>query len=337
MPKTIVVALGGNAILQPGQRGTAAEQYENIAVTARQIARMVADGHRVVVTHGNGPQVGNILIQQEEGSAAVPPMPLDVCGAMSQGFIGYYLQQCLGRELVTLGLDVPVATIVTQVVVDVGDAAFQNPTKPVGPFYSEERARELVAAKGWRMKEDAGRGWRRVVPSPDPRGIVEAPVIRSVVASGAVVIASGGGGVPVAEGEGGHLLGVEAVIDKDLAAERLACEVGADVLIILTDVEKAAVNYRQPGETWLGELTLEQARAYQAQGHFQAGSMGPKVEAALRFVEGGGELAVITSLSRAMAALAGETGTRIRGAAAAGAAGWEAPVGEQGYRAARGR
>lgn len=320
MSKTVVVALGGNAIIQPGQRGTAAEQYANIALTARQIALMVAAGYRVVVTHGNGPQVGNILIQQEEGSAAVPAMPLDVCGAMSQGFIGYYLQQCLGRELAALGCDLPVATLITQVVVDAGDPAFANPTKPVGPFYSQERAAELAAGKGWRMKEDAGRGWRRVVPSPDPRRIVEARVIRSLAIGGAVVIASGGGGIPVAEAADGRIEGVEAVIDKDLAAERLAHEVGATVLIILTDVERAAINYRQPDEVWLDEVTTDAARIYQAQGHFRAGSMGPKVEAALRFVEGGGELAVITSLTMAGEALAGRAGTRIRGTGGASGA-----------------
>ncbi|MEW6308595.1 MAG: carbamate kinase [Bacillota bacterium] len=310
MPKTVVVALGGNAIIQPKQKGTAAEQRENIQTTARQISALVRGGYRVIVTHGNGPQVGNILIQQEEGAGVVPPMPLDVCGAKSQGYLGYMLQQALSNELKAAGLDATAVTIVTQVAVDPQDKAFADPTKPVGPFYTEERARELEAAKGWRMKEDAGRGWRRVVASPDPKRIVEAEAIRAIVRTGAVVIACGGGGIPVHESAAG-LSGLEAVIDKDLAGERLAQEVEADILLILTDVEQAAINYRQPGETWLGTITVAEARRYQAEGHFRAGSMGPKMEAAVRFTANGGEFALITSLDKATAALAGRTGTRI--------------------------
>ncbi len=311
MAETIVVALGGNAILRAKQKGTVAEQQENVRITAEQIARIVHQGYRVVVTHGNGPQVGNILIQQEEASGVVPAMPLDVCGAETQGFIGYLLQQALGRELRKFGEDRPVVTILTQMIVDPADKAFLNPTKPVGPFYTEAKAAKLMTSRGWIMKEVDYRGWRRVVPSPDPKRIVEAPTIRATVDNDTIVIASGGGGVPVKENADGSLSGVEAVIDKDLGAERLAREVSASLLLILTDVEKVAINYHQPDQTWLDTLTVAQARAYQYEGHFREGSMGPKVEAAIRFVSGGGASALITSLNNAAAALAGVTGTRI--------------------------
>ena len=242
---TIVVALGGNAILQPGQAGTAAEQTENIYRTCVQIAGMIAAGHRVVVTHGNGPQVGNLLIQQEEASATVPPLPMDICGAMSQGMLGYLIQNQLESLLRARGIPKTVVALVTQVLVDHDDPAFRNPTKPVGPFYTRVMAERLILSRGWQMKEDAGRGWRRVVPSPDPRGIWEREAIVSLVQSGAVVICAGGGGVPVYL-ENGRLIGCEAVIDKDLAGQRLAADVGADVFCILTDVPKVALRHRQP-------------------------------------------------------------------------------------------
>jgi len=307
MAETIVVALGGNAILQPKQKGTYEEQYRNVLVTAQQIAALVQQGYNVVVTHGNGPQVGNLLIQNDRAKDIVAPMPMDVCGAETQGMIGYLLQQCLGN---LLQHDRPVVTLVTQVLVDEQDPAFQNPTKPVGPFYTADEAERLMAEKGYQMKEDAGRGWRRVVPSPNPVGIVEEDAIRILVRAGALVIASGGGGVPVVR-RGGTLVGVEAVIDKDLAAQRLALAVGASKLVIVTDVPRVSINYRKPNETALERITVTEARKYAAQGHFAPGSMGPKVEAAIRFLEAGGEEALITSLNCLAESLTGRMGTRI--------------------------
>jgi carbamate kinase len=262
------------------------------------------------VTHGNGPQVGNILIQNEEAGRLVPAMPLDVCGAESQGQIGYMIQQLLHNRLRGLGIDKPVVTLVTQVVVDPDDPAFKKPTKPVGPFYSKEQAEQLAPAKGWVMKEAGAKGWRRVVPSPQPKAIWERDSVRALIASGAIVIASGGGGIPVREDQG-RLSGIEAVIDKDLAGERLAHDVGADILIILTDVEQAALNYGTPDQVNLSRLTAAEVERYAREGHFKAGSMGPKIEAARRFVAGGGERAIITSLHRAVEALAGTAGTTV--------------------------
>lgn len=309
--ETIVVALGGNAILQPKQQGTQEAQYANVVETAGYIARMVLDGYRVVVTHGNGPQVGNLLIQNEEARGTVPAMPLDVCGAESQGQIGYWIQQALGNELRAAGCHQPVATIITQVVVDADDPAFTNPTKPVGPFYTDRRAQRLMTEKGYIMKEAGPAGWRRVVPSPEPRAIVEKDAIIRLIGDGAIVICCGGGGIPVKRQSDGTVAGVEAVIDKDLAGQRLATEVGADIFLILTDVEKVALNFGRPDQRNLDLVTVEEARAYQREGHFQVGSMGPKVEAALRFVEAGGQRAIITGLHTALQALKGEAGTII--------------------------
>ncbi len=307
---TIVVALGGNAILQPGQAGTAEEQLQNIETTCRQIADLVADGHRVVVTHGNGPQVGNLLIQQEEASATVPPLPMDVCGAESQGMLGYWIQNRLDNLLRARGIQRTVVSLVTQVLVDPHDPAFGAPTKPVGPFYTPARAQKLMRTRGWVMKEDASRGWRRVVPSPDPVRIWEEEAILRLVETGAVVICSGGGGVPVYLDDAG-LTGCEAVIDKDLAGERLAVAVGADLFCILTDVDHVYVNYKQPNQVQLDVVTVNDMRCYQREGHFKAGSMGPKVEAILRFVQDTGRPGVIASLKEATAAVSGRAGTTI--------------------------
>jgi len=310
--KTVVIALGGNAILKRGQRGAFEEQLENVYHTAEQLAEMVLSGEwRIVITHGNGPQVGNILLQQEAAKEVVPPMPMDACGAESQGLIGYMIQKSLKNILENKGRgDIPIVTVVTQVLVDKGDPAFQNPTKPVGPFYSEEEAHRLRIEKGWHVVEDAGRGWRRVVPSPDPKAIVEREAIRILVENRAIVVASGGGGIPVIK-EDGKLKGVEAVIDKDLAGERLAEDVGADVFLILTDVDKVKLNYGKPDERPLDRMTVEEAKRYMVEGHFAKGSMEPKVKAAVRFVEAGGERAVIAALDQAVAALAGNAGTQI--------------------------
>ncbi|MGE5541417.1 MAG: carbamate kinase [Bacillota bacterium] len=306
----MVVALGGNAILQPGQKGVYEEQIENVNKTCCQIVAMMKDGYRVVITHGNGPQVGNILIQNEAGSAQVPAMPLDVCGAESQGLIGYMIQQSLTNLLREEGIDRPVATVVTQMVVDRSDPAFSRPTKPVGPFYDEQRARRAMAEKHETWIEDSGRGWRKVVPSPDPVRIVEKDAILTLVESGAIVIANGGGGIPVVD-DGETLTGVEAVIDKDLGGQRLAADIGADVFLILTDVPKVAINYRKPDQVDLDRITVDEVERYQREGHFKAGSMGPKVEACKRFVLECGGVAIISSLDRAVEALKGRAGTWI--------------------------
>lgn len=312
MRKRVVVALGGNAILQRGQRGTAAEQMENVRMTAVQVVKMIEAGYDVILTHGNGPQVGTILIQNELGARQVPAMPMDVCGAESQGFIGYLFCQALANCLKAKGLDeVRPVCIVTQVRVDGDDRAFCNPTKPVGPFFTEDEARRRMSERKETWVEDAGRGWRRVVPSPDPKEIVEKEAVAQLVEKGYVVVASGGGGIPVVKGKDGGLSGVEAVIDKDLAAERLAQDVKADILLILTDVPQVLVNYRQPMERALGQVLATDLEKYQLEGHFKAGSMGPKVEATLRFVRNGGSRAIIARLDEALEALEGTRGTQV--------------------------
>jgi carbamate kinase len=307
--KTVVVALGGNAILQPGQVGTFEEQLFNIDGAMGRIAALLEQGWRVVLTHGNGPQVGNLLIQNALAARTVAPMPMDVCGAESQGQIGYMAAQTLGNHLKKRQLEAPVVTIVTQVAVDPADKAFAAPSKPVGPFYSEAEAKKMMLEEGQAMKEDAGRGWRRVVPSPEPKEIVELAAVKQLLASGCLVVCSGGGGVPVVRARGA-LSGIDAVIDKDLAAALLAREIGAEALLILTDVPRAYVNYGRPEQQALETVSASQMRTYAAQGHFKAGSMGPKVEACLRFVDAGGE-SVIASLTEVGPALAGAAGTHI--------------------------
>ncbi|MBS3787090.1 carbamate kinase [Candidatus Bipolaricaulota bacterium] len=307
-----VVALGGNAILKPGQEGTAEEQIENVNETTKQLAEMVLSGeYKIVLSHGNGPQVGNILLQNEIAKDEVPSQPLDVCGAESQGLIGYMFAQSLDNVFNKNGRgDIPVSTVLTQTLVEADDPAFEDPSKPVGPFYSKEKAERLEEEKNYDMIEDAGRGYRRVVPSPKPKEIIEKEPIVQLVSAGTVVIASGGGGIPVVK-EDNALVGREAVIDKDLATEQLAEDVGAEVLVILTDVEFAYLNYNQPDEEALGGVTVDEAEAYLEEGHFARGSMKPKIEAGTEFVRQGGEKAVITSLEKALEALDGNTGTII--------------------------
>jgi carbamate kinase len=308
--RVIVVALGGNAILQPGQAGTFEEQLFNVDGAARRIASLVAGGDRVVVTHGNGPQVGNLLIQNDLSAKAVAPMPMDVCGAETQGQIGYILQQCLANHLRRRGAAMCVATILTETEVAASDPAFAKPSKPVGPFYDEQRAMELQTEQGFIMREDAGRGWRRVVPSPEPVCQLQLPAIHDLVAAGVLVLCSGGGGVPVVRQENGDYHGVAAVIDKDLAAAVLAANLQADALVILTDVPSVYLHYGTPEQVALGEVDIPTMESYQAEGHFKAGSMGPKVDASLRFARSGGT-AVIANLLELEAALAGKAGTRI--------------------------
>jgi len=307
--RTVVVALGGNAILQPSQVGTFEEQLFNIDTATRRIATLATHGWRVVLTHGNGPQIGNLMIQNALAAKTVAPMPMDVCGAASQGQIGYMAAQSLANHLAKQKSATPVVTIVTQVAVDAHDPAFLHPTKPVGPFYSDSQARKMMLEEGLAMREDAGRGWRRVVPSPEPREIVELPVIRSLVRAGTLVVCAGGGGVPVVRTHG-SLSGIDAVIDKDLAAAELARELNADVLLILSDVPHVYVDYGTTSQQALGTIAASDMRALAAAGHFKAGSMGPKVEACLRFAAHGGE-SIIASLTDVVAALAGTAGTHV--------------------------
>ncbi len=306
----VVVALGGNALLRRGAEDTYEEMFSAARGAAERIADIAADGWEVVVTHGNGPQVGRILIQQEAAAKQVHPMPLDVCGAESQGQIGYLLQVTIGDVFFERGMERPVVTILTLTRVHANDPAFRRPTKFVGPFFTEARARQLEERRGWSMKADPHGGWRRVVPSPKPYSIVETPVIAQLVSSGAIVIASGGGGVPVIE-KGPRLIGKEGVVDKDLAAAILATEVAASVLLILTDVPKVQRGYGSLMPEDLDRITVEEARRMLKAGEFGAGSMGPKVEAALGFVEAGAGRAVIADLDQSREALAGRAGTEV--------------------------
>jgi carbamate kinase len=307
----VVIALGGNALLQKGDEESAQSMRRSARVAAEMLADVAEHGWEVVVTHGNGPQVGRILLQNEEAARLVAPMPLDVCGAESQGQIGYLLQVAVGDVFYERGMDRPVATVLTLTRVPPDDPAFLEPTKPIGPYYGKEKAKRLVRERGYRVAPAPGdAGWRRVVPSPRPYSIVEAPVIRQLVSSGVIVIAAGGGGVPVVE-EGPRLVGVEAVVDKDLAAAILAKDVEADALLILTDVEGVYENFGTPEQRLLPQLTPEEARRRLEAGEFGTGSMRPKVEAAAEFVEEGGKQAIIAALRDGPRALAGRAGTRI--------------------------
>ena len=311
MAEKIVVALGGNALQSGKSEATAEAQLAVVKETCERIADLSEKGYEVAVVHGNGPQVGRILLASETAKDVTPAMPFDVCGAMSQGYIGYHLQQALRFALAKRGKNIPVVTLLTQMVVDQKDPAFQNPTKPIGPFYSEAEAKELAASKGYSMKEDAGRGWRRVVPSPIPTKIVELDSVKKLWDS-TIVITCGGGGIPVLEKENGDLEGTAAVIDKDFAAELLAENVEADALMILTEVEKVAINFNKPDQENLGHLTYAEAEKYCQEGQFAPGSMLPKVQAAMKFVKANPDKkAIITALAKAIDALEGKTGTVI--------------------------
>ena len=309
--KKILVALGGNAISTHGESGIV-EQEENARAAVKHVVKLLVGGNKLVLTHGNGPQVGDILLRNEIAKDTVPPMPLDVCGAESQGMIGYILQQSLCNELKRMGKNIPVATILTQSIVDKADPAFKNPTKPIGLFYTKAESSKLSRKKGWKMISDSGRGYRRVVPSPRPIAIPEFPIIKELFDRNFIIIQSGGGGIPVVRRRNGMLIGVEAVIDKDLCASLLASLLKTDVLLILTDVDKVSLNYGTPEQRSLDRMTASECKKYLAEGQFPAGSMGPKIEAAMNFVTSGKErTAIITSLELAEPALAGETGTRI--------------------------
>ena len=310
MGKRIVIALGGNALGK-----NLPEQMQAVKETSKAIADLIEAGHQVVIAHGNGPQVGMIqnafaAYRKQEPSADV--MPLSMCVAMSQGYIGYDLQNALKEELLNRGLQQGVATVLTQVVVDENDPAFRHPTKPIGAFMAKEEAEKMAREKGWSVVEDAGRGWRQVVASPKPMAVVELTTIKTLAEAGSVVIACGGGGIPVIAANRHHLKGAAAVIDKDFASELLAEHLNADMLIILTAVEKVAVNFNKPDQKWLDTMTPDEARAYMAEGQFAPGSMLPKVEAALKFAESKpGRTALITLLEKARDGIDGKTGTRI--------------------------
>lgn len=307
----IVIALGGNALQTKNSPPTAEAQLEVVKKTCEYIAQISSSGYEMAIVHGNGPQVGRIVLAGEAAKDVVPPMPFDVCGAMSQGYIGYHLQQSLRYALSKHNRNIPVVTIATQMVVDRNDPAFSSPSKPIGPFYTEAEAEKISEEKGYTMKEDAGRGWRRVVPSPMPRRIVEIDAVKRLW-DNTIVISCGGGGIPVVENPDGTLEGVAAVIDKDFAAELLAEQVCADILLILTEVEKVALDFNTPEQKELSHMSLSEASKYVNEGHFAAGSMLPKVLAAMKFVRSNPDKkAIITSLDKAIEALNGGTGTVI--------------------------
>ena len=315
--KTFVVALGGNCILRSGQKGTIEEQHENLRRTAEQLLGLLSGGSRIVITHGNGPQVGNLLLASTISQAEVPPMPLDICGAATEGFMGYMIQNTLANALRQAGKPHNITTVVSQVVVDRSDPAFQNPSKPIGPFYAESEAEQLRQQKGWDIISDSGRGYRRVVPSPMPVSLQQARIIKSMLDAGEIVVAVGGGGIPCVREDNRNLHGVEAVIDKDYASARLAIEVDADVLFILTAVEHVYRDFGTPHQKALKKLSLAESKKLLSESQFGKGSMEPKIRAALMFLEEAKphqrreREVIITLPETALAALEGKTGTRI--------------------------
>ncbi len=312
--RPIVVALGGNAITREFEEGNIPQQFENTRRSLVHIIDLLKEGYNMVITHGNGPQVGNALIRVEESRHLVPPLPLGIIVADLEGGMGYMIEQCLLNKMHDLGVKRQVATLVTQVLVDKDDPSIQNPTKFVGPFFKKEQVPELVEKRGWIMKEDKGRGYRRVVPSPKPIGIVEKDIIKHLVDMGVVVIAAGGGGIPVYIDHSRHpgwLEGVDGVIDKDLASAVLGNEIDAEKLLIITGVDRVALNFGTPQQIDLDELTIADAKKYLAEGQFPKGSMGPKIEAAINFIEGGGKEVIITSIEKTGEAIKGRAGTRI--------------------------
>ncbi|MBV9068219.1 MAG: carbamate kinase [Acidobacteria bacterium] len=309
--KLAVVAFGGNALLRPEDRGTQEEQIARAKQAARWLAEIVRHGYKLIVVHGNGPQVGNILVQAEEASTKIPPQSLDVCVAQTEGSMGFLLQQALRNRLESIELAGDVATILTEVEVDPVDPAFKRPTKPIGPYFTRYRAESLERDLGWTMREEAGRGWRHVVPSPRPLRILNIETIVHMLDSAAVVIAAGGGGIPVVRGRDGQWRGVEAVIDKDFSSSLLASELRAEMYVVLTGVAKVAIDFEKPTQRSVDRLTVTEAQRYLAEGQFPAGSMGPKIEAAIQFVTRGGGQVLITDVEHLRDALAGREGTVI--------------------------
>jgi carbamate kinase len=309
--KTVVIAIGGNSLIRDAQHMSVPDQYAAVVETARHITDLLEQRYRIVITHGNGPQVGFILLRSEHSRGILHQVPLDSIVADTQGALGYQIQQALQNEFRRRGLKKSVATVVTQTLVDRNDPAFAKPSKPIGQFYTRAEAEDRMRVEKWTMVEDAGRGWRRVVASPKPVCIIEAEVVKHLVKDGYVVIAAGGGGIPVVADKTGNLRGTAAVIDKDLASAILAGAISADMLVVATSVEKVCLNYGKPNEQALDVMTAAEARRYVVEGHFQPGSMLPKIQACLQFIEGGGRDALITSPQALSAALAGKTGTRI--------------------------
>jgi len=308
--KTMLLAVGGNSLIRAGQKGTVAEQLANARRTASEIAKLARDGHRIVLTHGNGPQVGAALLRSERSASQVPGHTLDVCDASTQGEIGYFLQQSLNTELKLAGLQTPVVTVLTQVVVSLDDPAMKQPTKPIGPFYSHADAEERKRLLGWEIMEDAARGYRRVVPSPEPLDIVELQIIRDLMDRNVLVIACGGGGIPVAWSEG-RWQGVEAVIDKDRASALLASRLKVDLFVISTDTDYVYLDYKKPTQKPLRTVGCRELQEYADAGHFPPGNMGPKIESALRFLSHGGREAIVTSCENLCSSLSGNSGTHI--------------------------
>jgi carbamate kinase len=306
-----LIAFGGNALLPETQRGLQEEQVKNAEKAAGLMVSVVRKGYELIIVHGNGPQVGNLLLQQEEAVTKIPPYTLDVCDAMTEGSMGYLLERAIQNELRRHSIDKEATTVVTQVLVDRADPAFERPTKPVGPFYPKFRAQELIRKKKWTMVEDAGRGWRKVVPSPRPIDILPKWIIRDLVRAGRIVIAAGGGGIPVILNGRGLYEGVEAVIDKDFAASLIAREVGVDLFIILTAVERVYANFGQPDQQELPVLPLDEAERLLVAGQFPPGSMGPKIQAAIDYIRAGGKEVLITDARHLKAALVGRSGTRL--------------------------
>ena len=312
--KVAVIAIGGNSLIKDKAHQSVQDQYLAADETAKHIVEMIKEGWDVVVGHGNGPQVGFLLQKAEiaEKSVNMPMAPLEVCGAQSQGQIGYQLVQCLQNQMKKAGINKPAACVIEQTIVNKNDPAFQNPTKPIGGFMTEEEAKSKAAELGWVVVEDAGRGWRRVVPSPLPEKIVELDAIKALINAGIIVVSIGGGGIPVIENEKGELEGIAAVIDKDFGNSLLAQNLNADMLVISTAVEKVAINFGTPEQKWLDHMTLDEAKKYMAEGvHFKKGSMAPKIQAIINFLEAGGKEAIITNPENLLRAIHGETGTRI--------------------------
>lgn len=309
--KIVVIALGGNALIREDERGTIEEQFANTRISIGGIVHCIKEGYEVVITHGNGPQVGNMLLMTELSRGKVPELPLGICVADTEGAIGYMIQQALVNRLQKECINKCVVTVLTQVIVDRDDSAFENPTKPIGPFYSVKEADKLINEKGWKMVEDSKRGYRRIVASPRPIRIVEEESVKRLLGYGEIVIAAGGGGIPVILKEDGSLEGVDVVIDKDLASSVLALDIRADYLMMLTGVENVFIRYGEPDQIPLDTITVEEAETYMAEGHFPPGSMGPKIQAAINFLKGGGECVFITAIDKVKESIAGETGTRI--------------------------
>lgn len=309
MKKRAVIALGGNALIKEGQKGTIYEQFSNTRKSSKSIVQMIKNGWDVVITHGNGPQVGAILLQNKEAKNITPSMPLGICVAESEGLIGYMIQQCLSNTLKREYIDKSVIALITQVIVDEDDPSLSHPTKPIGPYYTEDEAKQMEK-DGIKMIKQP-RGWRMVVPSPDPQRIVESHIIRQMLDDGIIVIASGGGGMPVVEKEGWGLTGLEAVVDKDLASERLAKAIDADLLLILTEVEKVFLNFGTPDQKALDKVTLNELKKYYKEGQFPEGSMAPKILSAIRFLEAGGRKVIISHIDKGWEAVQEKTGTHI--------------------------